>query len=208
MASIIMHLAISQILKQKYNFSNDFLIGTVAPDIMKRLPNAQKDITHYLKEYNNNNRIQKLPDIENFLKNNINEQSDYFYGYFVHLLQDRIWFEKYVPMFAEKQDEEYVTYVKDNTIHTEEEFSQEMYKDYMTVGEFILSKIVLDLETIKKDTKKYFNNELVNSIVDNEIIMYDAIKNRKNCFLTNELIENYINECIEECDKYISERKK
>lgn len=209
MGSIIMHLGISKILKQKYNFSNDFLVGTAAPDIMKKLPNVERNMTHYIKEYENHGKIKRLPDIEKFLKDKINEQSDYFYGYLAHLLQDRIWFSKYVPMCADTTDEgkDRVIFVKDNSMHTDKEFSLEMYKDYATVGKSILEKTNLDLEEIKIEIKKYFNNELINNIVDNEIKMYDVIKNRENCFLTNEMINNFFEDCIEECEKYISERK-
>lgn len=208
MGSTIMHLGISQMLKKKYNFSNDFLVGTIAPDIIKKLPNTDRATTHYLKEYKDDGKIKRLPDIDKFLNDNINEQSDYFYGYLAHLLQDRIWFKKYVPMCAEYTEEGAVRFLKNNTIHIEEDFSEEMYKDYAAVGEYILSGTDLDLEIIKLETKAYFKDELINDIADNEIKIYVPIKNRENCFLSNEMITNYFNDCIEECDKYISERKK
>lgn len=147
MGSTIMHLGISEQLKQKFNFSNEFLIGAVAPDIIKRLPNTDRKTTH-------------------------------------------------------------VKFLKDNSIHMEKDFSEEMYKDYAKISEFILDEIELDLEKIKLNIKKYFNNELINNIVDNEIKIYDVIESRENCFLSNEMIEKYFKDCLQECEKYISERKK
>lgn len=208
MGSTIMHLGISEQLKQKFNFSNKFLIGAVAPDIIKRLPNTDRKTTHYLEEYNYNGKMKRLPNIENFLNDNINEESDYFYGYLSHLLQDKIWFDKYVPMCAERIVEGKVKFLKDNSIHMEKDFSEEMYKDYAKISEFILDEIELDLEKIKLNIKKYFNDELINNIVDNEIKIYDVIESRENCFLSNEMIEKYFKDCLQECEKYISERKK
>lgn len=207
MGSLIMHLGISEYLKQKYNFSNEFIVGAVAPDLLKRLPDTNRKETHYLKRYNVNGRIQRLPDIDKFLCDNKNENSDYFFGYLSHLLQDRIWFRKYIPMCAENREDGYVTFVKDNSIHTGKEYTEEMYKDYANTTAFILNRIELDLEKIKAKTKNYFKNKDIDKIAEEEIRIRDIIENRENCFLYEEMILNYFNDCIEECMKYINERK-
>lgn len=208
MSSIITHLGISTYLKEKYNFTNDFLVGSIAPDVIKRLPYTNRDNSHYIKEYNENGQLKRLPNIDKFLKENINEDSDYFYGYLSHLLQDKIWFDKYVPMCANNPEEKYVTYIKDHSTHLESEFSEEMYKDYSSIDAFVLSKININLNNIKEETKKYFNKDDISNIVDKYIKIYDIIENRENCFLTYEMIENYFEDCKKICEEYISERKK
>ena len=98
MGSITMHAVISKELQNKYNFSKEYMVGSVTPDILKNISNRKT--THYLKEYNDNGTIKLLPDIEEFIKINENKFDDYFFGYLVHLIEDKIWFDKYIPMFA------------------------------------------------------------------------------------------------------------
>ena len=203
MSSIIIHLCISEIIKQKNNFSDEFLVGAIAPDIYKKY-NSNRDSTHYITIINNNGKIKKLPDIEAFLEKNKDEKSEFLLGYLAHLIEDRIWFDKYVPLFADSINENKVMFKKDNSIHTDAEFSTEMYLDYSDEDRYILSKVPINIEEIRETSKRYFNNEELNIILDNQVKLFDNIEDRENCFLTDEIIEEYIDDCIKECEKILS----
>ena len=70
MAGTIVHLAISNEIKKKYNFSDRFLFGSIMPDIRKRIC-EDRDATHYIEEiYLGNNNIKRLPNLERYIKEN------------------------------------------------------------------------------------------------------------------------------------------
>ncbi len=206
MSSIIFHLCMSKVLNEQNNFSKNFLAGAIAPDIYKKYV-KNRDETHYIQVYKKNGTIQRLPNIDKFFKEYEGEHDSYFYGYLCHLIQDKIWFSKYIPRYALKYDNNRVKYIKDNSIHNGNEFSKEIYLDYATVDRFILQKVDIDLFEIRKYLKEYFHNEQIDKIIDDEVRLFEQIEGRPNYFLSNDVMLQYFEECIEECNKYINERK-
>ena len=206
MGSITMHAVISKKLQNKNNFSKEYMVGSVAPDILKNISNRKK--THYLKEYNDNGTIKFLPDIEEFIKINENKFDDYFFGYLVHLIEDKIWFDKYIPMFANVIGKEKVIYLKDQSVHKKEEFNKEIYLDYDHIDEKILMNNTIIVEELRQDVIEHFKDEKIKRVAEERIINNKGLENRQNLFITNTNFENYFNDCINECEIYLDKLKK
>lgn len=204
MSSLITHVAISEILKEKYSFSDEFILGAVLPDIYKKA-NYTRDQTHFIIYVDH----KSIPDIDKFCKEYIYNKENIelvTYGYLCHLIQDKIWFKEFIPKYAEvlKKDES-IMYLKDSSIHKESEFSGEIYKDYAYVDEFAIKKYNLDINIIRENIKKYCKDENINQIIDNNFIIYPLNKDRENKFLSIEDYNEYFSRALEECDYVLNQ---
>ena len=90
MGSFSMHIAISKKLKEKFSFGDDFILGTVLPDLYKILL-KNREITHFEEE----NSREWIPNVEKFCEEYKDKQTEIVYGYLAHLVQDKIWFKEY-----------------------------------------------------------------------------------------------------------------
>ena len=71
MSSIISHIYMGNILKEKYNLNDEFLYGSIMPDVLTRTIDGQnKVITHYLRHGILYGSEGDYPDIERFLNEN------------------------------------------------------------------------------------------------------------------------------------------
>ncbi len=74
MGSLMMHLTSLYRLKKKYNYTDDFIIGGIAPDIIKRA--IGRDDSHFIEfKHFPNGEIRKLPSVNNYLSS-INRKFD------------------------------------------------------------------------------------------------------------------------------------
>ena len=92
MPGYVMHLAIAQeyLRKNKLEYSEEFIKGTVAPDMIK-----QKSISHY-------GESPAYTRLRDFLsKNKID--SDYMKGYFLHLVADYLFYNNYLDRIEKPQ---------------------------------------------------------------------------------------------------------
>ena len=205
MASLIMHLAISNKLKEIYNFSDDFLVGAMAPDLLKII--YTKDKTHYTKEIQLDGEIIRFPDIDKFLSENIGKNDEYFLGYLSHLVQDKIWFGEYIPRIAKRLSRDETMYYKDKSVHSNDDATLDLYNDYAIVGEYILNKYdKVDIFKLKETMKYYFKNVIhieMDDIVDNEKIIYKAPQGKSLILFSYNLTDDYIDYSVNECQKYI-----
>jgi len=206
MASLIMHLAISNKLKKIYNFSDEFLVGSIAPDLLKKI--YTKDKTHYTKQVQLEGEIRRYPDIERFLKENSERKDEYFLGYLVHLVQDKIWFDEYIPKVIKRISENECIYLKNNMKFSEAEATQRLYMDYSITGEYVFEKYdKIDLLKLKEYSKNYFKNNIkinIDEIIDNEKIIYETPENKELALFNYNLIDDYIKYSMAECQKYIN----
>lgn len=64
-----------------------------------------KKETHYLKKFEINGNIGDYPDIERYINENYKELSvnQIKQGYLTHLIEDQLWFSKYIPKLATKK---------------------------------------------------------------------------------------------------------
>jgi hypothetical protein len=103
MASWITHLRIAEALQRKINYGSYeyFLIGNVAPDSGRlnedRLTyRPEKKISHFQGDLNNKWRCEDLRYYRSYIMKKsgaslTDEELSFHYGYFIHLIVDRLW---------------------------------------------------------------------------------------------------------------------
>lgn len=209
MGSFNMHIAISKKIKEKFSFSDEFILGTVLPDLYKILL-KNKEITHFEEE----NSREWIPNIEKFCEEHKDKQTEIAYGYLAHLVQDKIWFKEYhnKKFVEELEDGKYYRYKKDNTIHNESEYLKGIYTDYTIIDKYIVNKYSLNREEINEKIKKCIINsgkikekaELIN-LVDTIIIDYSSIynKNDSSTFFGEEIMDEYYEKALKETEKIL-----
>ena len=182
MGSIVMHLAVGKKIQEKYNFSKDFLVGAVAPDILKF--KYGRDETHYINNYDNY-------ELDRYINEN-KKRNDYFYGYLTHLITDYIWFDKYMKKFEDEFSKKY------SKSCDEDKFREEIYSDYNMTNSATITCFDIDIRKINEYTHKYFKDEELDLIIDNLIkeYFYDETDSKLN-YLSIELINNYIEEAYQ-----------
>lgn len=92
MPGYVIHIAVAQEYLKKHNmkYSKDFIKGSVAPDFTK-----DKSKTHYGKS-------PAYTSLKNFLLEN-NIDTDYNQGYFLHLVTDYLFYNKYMERIKKPQ---------------------------------------------------------------------------------------------------------
>ena len=141
MSSIISHVYISNILKEKYKLGDEFLYGAILPDILhKAIPAQRREMTHYLRHGILYCSEGDYPDIERFIIENteILPKSQMMQGYLAHLIEDMLWFSIYIPRMTIEKDKKTIIYKKDNSVHTDDEFRNDIYSDYTIMDRYLL----------------------------------------------------------------------
>ena len=92
MPGYVVHLAVAQeyLKTHKEKYSQEFMEGTVAPDFT-----SDKSKTHYGKS-------PAYTNLKNFLENN-KIDTDYNRGFFLHLITDYLFYNKYLDKFEKPQ---------------------------------------------------------------------------------------------------------
>ena len=176
MSSIISHIYISNILKEKYNLNNEFLYGAMLPDVLTVAVNFKtKNTTHYLQHGILNENEGDYPDIEKFINENKLSlpKNLMLQGYLAHLIEDMIWYSISIPNMAIKRDDKIVLYTKDNSIHSEEEFSKDIYSDYPIIDRYLLKNSNINISELQNDFLEISdlrNNKL--NLVTEDILKY------------------------------------
>lgn len=194
MSSIIMHIYISKKIQEELNLSNKFLAGSVLPDMIK-IKTMDRRGTHYIKDIENSTK--RLPDLERFLDENKNKLNDeVMLGYYAHLIEDKLWFDKYIDSFAKCIDEETILYTSDNTIHSTEEFRKDMYSDYVSVDKYLIKQSNMDIDNIRLNIKKELGNYDVDEVVNENIIFPIVLNDARIIFISQSCLEDYIIESV------------
>lgn|SRR5574344_1186419 len=205
MSSIIMHLIASNEIKEKYGFSNEYLAGSILPDVVKVLKNDRKS-SHYIKEIKITGDFYKqIPDVEEFIIKNPNYRNKpNLFGYASHLIEDKIWFEEYVSMYADYVDlkTKQIHYVEDDKFHEGTEFSKIMNEDYNIIDSELLKQYNMNIVEVKNDIIGYFKDEC-KPIVNKLVVSGEIKENHTLRFLTMEICKKYIEECTEKITKVI-----
>ena len=91
MASVCIHLCVASELNKKLKVDNydEFLLGSIAPDIAKVI-GTSRDVAHFI-----DRKISSYPNALKFL-DKYNLKNDFFLGYFVHLYTDYLWFKYFI----------------------------------------------------------------------------------------------------------------
>ena len=208
MASVLIHICVSNIVKEELGLSDKFLAGSIMPDL-KKMAGFDRSITHYLKYVVRNGHVMHLPDLDKFIEENTYKLLDFkTLGTYAHLIEDKIWFEKFVSKYIKWHDEDLglVTNLKTGKVYDFDIFSKEIYSDYISDSKKVISKYNLDMNKISKQIKENLNDEVLISCFDQHL-NYINNKNvsNKRYFLTDEDLDNYISMSTKEVIKRINE---
>lgn len=199
MGSLIMHLCVANKLKEKYKFSDKFVIGELMPDLLK-LAGKDKNTTHYIEPVIEESGVKNLPNVlryEQDNRDNINDEK--ILGYVAHLVQDKVWFDKYIGKYAktDANDISKVEYLEYNVIKSYKEFSEDIANDYKNINKYLVDKYNIEVDSIKKTLKGISpDNEFKKKIDQSFILSNDKENVSKNTFITKEDAETFINEAV------------
>ena len=150
MATWIAHLRIANNLIQELNIQNhiDFIVGNIGPDC--GVPNEDwskfdppGEISHW------RNKINNKIDYENFYsKFCVNNSSDFYLGYYVHLLTDDIW----INIIYNSKKEKYK-----NELKKDPKFIWIMKEDWYDLDKLYLNKNNLYSYDVFKNIEVYEN---------------------------------------------------
>ena len=199
MSSLKVHLAIGKKLQEEYSFSDVFLLGCILPDMLKIMLKEKKIRKSHFEEYENG---QYLPNINKFCEKYKNK-NELILGYLVHLVQDRLWFKEYIPKIINKKSENEYIFLKDNTIHTAEEFRNAIYNDYSIIEIYVKEKYCIDVCEIKKYIKERVVDIELLDIIEENLIDYKVRSDTK-ALLSEEFIDNYILEGYINCKEVLN----
>lgn len=204
MGSFVMHIGISEIVRKKLNLSTKFIYGSILPDLIK-METGDRTGTHFLKTFSTKDGIQKLPMVDDAITMlNGKFDKEIRLGYIAHLIEDFIWFEKYIPSFALHLEQGRLVYLKDNTIHFEEEFGKDMYDDYTKINNYIIDKYCNEYKSIKEQLLKRMTKEEKGFLDKNDkLTKTDETDNL--AVITKEAIDSYIEETTEKVENIIKE---
>lgn len=208
MASIITHICISNIVKEELKLSDKFLAGSVIPDL-KKMAGFDSAITHYFKYVVEDGNVMQLPDLEKFIEENTYKLLDFkTLGLYAHLIEDRVWFEKFIGKYIKWHDYDLnlVTNLKTGKVYSFDNFKKEIYSDYSNTNKIIIDKYNLDINKLSKKIKENLNDELLEKQFENSLQYITKKSNNKNMyFLTDEDLESYISMSTKEVIKRVNE---
>lgn len=202
MSSFKMHIAISEKLREKFSFKNEFLLGAILPDLYKVIlkeGNVRK--SHF--EIKTGDVY--LPDIEKFCSEYMNKKSELVYGYLAHLVQDRIWFGEYIKRYVEDLHNGNYRYLKDDTIHTGTEFNNNIYTDYTIIDNYLVDKYKLDILKLKEELKNLARNQELIDVIDKKLIDYDYDISKGITFFSRKDADEYFERAFDETEEVLKE---
>lgn len=197
MSSIISHIYMGNILKQKYNLNDEFLYGSIMPDVLTRTIDGQnKVITHYLRHGILYGSEGDYPDIERFLNENkyILPNSKMMQGYVSHLIEDMLWFSVYIPSIATKKDGK-IIFNKDNSIHTDPEFKSAIYSDYPLIDRYLIKKSNLNILNLREEFLRFTDDEKLKDSIKDNFRLFD-IQEKELILLSIDKFEEYMESAI------------
>lgn len=197
MSSIISHIYMADKLKDKYKLKNEFLYGAILPDMLASTEVYNKKQTHYLRKFELNGNIGDYPDIERYINENYKElpTNQIKQGYLTHLIEDQLWFSKYIPKLATKKDDDIIIYSLDNSIHSEKEFSKHIYYDYPIMDRYLLEDRNVNIQMLKKEFLMLSKNNIITSNINKNFKLFDLQCSNFN-LLSTDLINEYIEEAL------------
>ena len=200
MSSYIMHMCISDIVKRRLNLTEKYVYGSVLPDVLKGITKDRKK-THYLFSQKVNDEVRTLPNIDKAIQELNFEDKEIKLGYISHLIEDYIWFNKYVPAYAKILSDEEMMYFKDGSKHSSDEFRDDIYRDYLNSGAYVIDKCEVDMEVLKEKMYKDITDKKHINLIEENMVYITNKGVSDNVFMTKESIDEYIKETVEEVQK-------
>lgn len=198
MGSYLMHIGITEKVRRKLKLSTKFIYGSILPDLVK-METGDRTGTHFLKTIEDKDGIKRLPVIDDaisILSDKLDKEVRL--GYIAHLIEDLLWFEKYIPSFATKLEEGKKQYLADNSVHSAEEFSKDIYEDYSKINSYMVEKCELEYGKLKEQLKEIMTDKEVESLEKN-----DHMRNLKEIDTTKVITKDKLDEYIKEAEEKV-----
>lgn len=197
----MLHLCIAQKIAKKFNFSINYVKGSILPDLTKTLEGETRTKTHYITEYENG--VLDVPNLEEFLKQN-NLDSEEKLGIYSHLIEDKIYFENFVSSYIEiiDNDKQKIKFKFDEKIRDFEGYQKIFYSDFKRLNYYLIKKYELNITKIRDELLDTIENEKLKEILKMYIREYEYENIQPIIFDENEA-DKYIETCYEEIVKKI-----
>lgn len=196
MSSVIVHLCIAVKVAEKLNFSYEYILGSILPDLTKKLPGKTREITHYITEIKDG--VLDLPNLEKYLsENNLNSEKEL--GIYSHLIEDKVYFKNYVGKYIEILDNDMnkIKFNLDGKVRNYKEYQRILYNDFSLLNFYLIKKYNLDMTKIKNQLIKLVDNQIIKKQIEEYIKEYEFIQGKLILFNQDEA-EKCINESIKE----------
>lgn len=204
MSSYIMHICVSDIVKRKLKLTDKFVYGSILPDNIKGIT-GDRDGTHYIEHVIVDGDRRSLPNIQRAINELDIQDKEIRLGYIAHLVEDLIWFNDFIPTYAIDLGENKIQYLKDNSIHSTDEYRDSMYADYSRSSDYVVNKSGVDIARLLNSIENIADNEQHKKIIL-ENTQYRTNSNlAENKFMTKESIDKYIEVCTKEVEKVVLE---
>ena len=138
MASVVIHMCVASGINKKIKVKNydDFLLGSIAPDISK-VVGWSRDLSHFI-----NRNISNYPDVNNFL-NKYKINNEFLLGYYVHLYTDYLWFKDFIKNINYNG---LITLIDGTKVdYDSKTFMKYIYNDYTNLNIKLIDEYNLDL---------------------------------------------------------------
>ena len=138
MASIVIHMCVASEINKKIKVKNydDFLLGSIAPDISK-VVGWSRDLSHFI-----NRNINNYPDVNSFL-NKYKINNEFLLGYYVHLYTDYLWFKDFIKNINYNG---LITLIDGTKVdYDSKTFMKYIYNDYTNLNIKLIDEYNLDL---------------------------------------------------------------
>ncbi|MBR3280569.1 MAG: hypothetical protein IKI57_01805 [Clostridia bacterium] len=189
MASLIMHLVVSDIIKKKFALSDKYLLGSVLPDVFDKVNMTRKE-SHYL-----DCKGPETPNITKFIEANKNRLKDEVtLGYLSHLIEDKVWYNSFITRYIKELmiDQQEVIYIKDNSVHPIEDFWNTMYKDYDQIDRYLCEKYKINIEEYQLRISNFLDDPELKNKLDEILYLREIDSKREMEFVTQKDIKQYI----------------
>ena len=177
-----MHYGLTKKLSHKYGFDDKVFLGAIMPDMLKISKLQTKYESHYMDE-------EGLPDIEKYIDENMRNGYSYEkFGYFLHLVQDKIWYKRMAEIAKNWRDsKDYI------------------YSDMNICDRFVLKSLDMDRDDFLKAKKKIYDmaeDDTVKECIRDSFIIRE-IENKDITFISKDIFDEYMENAYKECEKYI-----
>lgn len=197
-----MHLCVAMNVARKFNFSYEYVLGSILPDLTKKLPGKTRKMTHYITEVKDG--VLDLPNLNKYLcENKLNNEKEL--GIYSHLIEDKVYFKNYVGRYIKIIDNDMnkIKFNFDGKLRNYKEYQGILYNDFSLLNYYLIKKYNLDMNKIKDELLKLTDNLIIKNQIKEYIKEYNYIEGKLILFNEKEA-EKCINECIEEVSNNIN----
>lgn len=185
MGSRIMHYSIATIINNELNLDQNFLIGSISPDINKN-SKTPKELTHFMTK---NSDGEHDIHLDKFIKKYNSHLNSFQLGYYLHLISDDIWLK---TIYKEN--------ILENKKYTKDAALQLLYSDFhklnsMLINNYGLKELSLNA-TIRTGISEVIDADIPEIVFDLNSDFKDSNTTNKLDLLKYDDIVKYINTCI------------